>query len=146
MTRAIGPALTAEETAAFVACARSFVGVRWRHQGRNRNGIDCGGLLAACITRIGRGVYDPTGYGRRPYRGSLEATLRENLGDPVDSLQYGDVAVFAWGNAAPNHVGIVADHPHGGHSLIHAFAPIGKVIETRLDDEMLAKLKEVYRP
>jgi len=146
--RAIGAPFTADETAAFVARARSFVGVRWRHQGRDRRGLDCGGLLVACMREIGRDVYDPTGYGRLPYRNSLENTVRENMGDPVDAstLRYGDIAVFEWGNAAPNHVGIIGDYVYGGLSLIHAFAPNGQVIETRLDDDMRAKLVEVFRP
>lgn len=149
MTRAIGPTpLTPAEIAAFVAAARSYIGTRWRHQGRDRRGLDCGGLLVVCMRAIGRDVHDPRGYGRLPYRGSLEATMRSNYGDPQPmpcELQVGDAGVFEVAADAPDHVGIIGDYVHGGLSLIHAYAVNREVVEAPLDDAWRAKLVEVYR-
>lgn len=148
MTRAIWPPLNDEERVRFVAAARDMIGVRWKHQGRSRRGIDCGGLLVWCIQTVDRIAYDPKGYTRLPYRHSLEATLQQNMGNPLEpgEIRYGDVAVFAWNSVDPNHCGIVGDYVHGGLSLIHAFAINGEVVESPIDVSMTSMLREVYRP
>ena len=145
--RGLGPPLTPEESAMFVAEARSYIGVRWKHQGRDRRGIDCGGLIAVCMRAVGRPVVEPIGYGRLPYRGALEATLRDNYGDPVSGgeIRFGDSALFNIGNRAPNHTGIIGNYIHGGLSLIHAYAVNREVVESPLDDVWLGKLVEFYR-
>ena len=146
--RVLGPALTDAERAAFIAAARSYIGTRWKHQGRDRRGIDCGGLVLASLRDIGKPVEDASkGYGREPYRHSMEAVCALNLGEPVSepyNLRPGDVALFRVGRAAPNHVGIVGDYVHGGLSLIHAYAINGKVVEAPLDASWLALLQQVY--
>lgn len=145
MTRFLGEPLSAGERAAFVAAARSYIGVRWRHQGRSRKGIDCGGLVSLALADIGRIGRDIVGYGRVAYHGYLEACLRDNFGDPglPEAMQIGDVALISY-DAAPNHVGIVADYLYGGFSIIHAHAPSRKVIEHRLDERL--RVMEIYRP
>lgn len=148
MTRALGPPFTDAERVAFVAAARSYIGVRWKHQGRSRRGLDCGGLLIVSAFGAGRLTADAqAGYGREPYRHSLEDVLRENLGDPVDAEPtVGDVVMFHVGRAAPNHVGIVGDYVHGGLSIIHAYAITGQVVESPFDASWRNLLSEVYRP
>lgn len=147
---AIDPKLSDAERAAFIAAARSYLGVRWRHQGRDRRGLDCGGLVLVCLRDIGRTPADASkGYGREPYRRSLETVCALNFGSPLAheiAMRAGDVAVFHIGRAAPNHVGIVADYVHGGLSLIHAYAINGEVVEMPLDVDWLDRLKQVYRP
>jgi cell wall-associated NlpC family hydrolase len=81
--RYLSPPLTHAERMALVREARTYMGVRWRHQGRDRRGLDCAGLVVASLRGIGRAVRDSTAYGRVPYRGSLEAVLRDNLGDAL---------------------------------------------------------------
>lgn len=49
-----------------VAIAESYLGVPFLHQGRDRNGIDCGGLLVAIARDLG--ILDSLGYvDRRDY-------------------------------------------------------------------------------
>lgn len=73
--RAIGGPFTDAERNAFIAAARSMLGVRWRHQGRTVRGVDCGGLVAYAMKATGRPIADTPIYGRVAYRGSLEATV-----------------------------------------------------------------------
>lgn len=145
--RAIGDPFSAAEMLAFIAAARACIGVRWRHQGRSLRGVDCGGLVVFALRAVGRSVSDSTAYGREPYRGSLEATLRANFGEPLpaDQMQLGDVVLMRFAGE-PSHVGILGDYLYGGLSLIHAYAKGKKVIEHRLDDEWRGYIVEVYRP
>lgn len=129
---------------AFVARARSMIGVRWRHQGRDLRGVDCAGLV---VYALDREIIDCRAYGRVPYQSRLEGLLRENLGDPlpVDQMQVGDVALMKF-KGEPSHIGILGDYLYGGLSLIHAHASVRKVTEGRLDDEWRLAIVEVYRP
>lgn len=144
MTRAVAP-LNDAERIAFVAAARAMLGVRWKHQGRTRNGVDCAGLVIYALRAIGREPHDITGYGRRPYRNALDAAVRVNFGAPqATEPRAGDVLLVRDGNAAPNHVGIVGDGPHG-LTLIHAYAPNKEVVEMTIDALWRAKIIGVYR-
>ena len=146
--RAIGGPLSAEEVLSFIAAARSYIGVRWRHQGRSRRGVDCAGLLLCAMHEVPRNTVDAEAYGREPYRNELERVMRANYGDPIptDQMRVGDAVVMHFNNGAPSHVGILGDYMYGGLSLIHSFALIRKVVEHRLDDEWRGYIVEVYRP
>ena len=148
--RAIGPPLTEAERMAWIAAARAMLGLRWRHQGRDpQRGVDCAGLLVCAMRAIGRPVADVSAYGREPYRNTLERIMREGFGDPVplDGMRVGDAVMLNFRNGDPSHVGILADYPYGGLSLIHAYARgVRKVIEHRLDEEWAGYIFEVYRP
>lgn len=146
--RALGPAFSDSEREAFIDAARSYKGVRWRHQGRNRHGVDCGGLVFLALRGAGRNPVDSPAYGRSPYRGSLEGVLRANFGEPLpkDMLRAGDVPMFRFRNGQPSHVAVVANHLQGGFSMIHAFAQMREVVEHRIDQEWFDSMVEVYRP
>jgi len=147
--RAIGPPLSASETAAFIAEARTYVtdGVRFRHQGRSRRGVDCAGLLLASMAAIGRPITDLAAYGREPLGGGLRGMLVANLGEPVpkDEMRPGDVVLMRF-RGEPTHVGMLGDYVHGGCSLIHAYAMMKKVVEHRIDEEWDGYIIEVFRP
>ena len=146
--RAIGPPLTFAERTALVDSARQWLGVRWRHQGRDRDGVDCGGLLVVAMRGIGRTMRDKRAYGRVPKDGWLEAALAANFGPPggVEDIALGRIALFRFGKSEPDHVGILACHPQGGLSVIHAYAPWRRVVEHRLDDGWRSRLTGVYVP
>jgi hypothetical protein len=79
----------------------------------------------------------------------LEATLEANFGAPLEksSLKPGDIALMRFSDSQQcSHVGIVAEHPSGGLSLIHAFAQVKRVVEHRIDAEWMNNIAEVYRP
>ena len=82
--RAIGPPLTAEESAAFIAAARTQVKRRtkFRHMGRSpETGFDCAGLAQWSMKQIGRDVWDMDAYGREPHKNGLRNAMVRNLGD-----------------------------------------------------------------
>lgn len=145
--RELQPPLTAEESAAFIAAARTYMGVRFRHQGRSRRGLDCIGLAVAALHDIDRTVWDSPAYGREPATQGLRDALVRNLGEPIpkDQMRAGDIALMRF-VGEPSHVGIVTNYPLGGFALLHTFAQMKKVVEHRMDAEWLGNITEVWRP
>lgn len=131
-----------------VAHARSMIGVPWRHQGRKPWAVDCIGLVGVCMVAAGwpHPVEWPKGYGREPWEDRLRTGLRQHFGSPiVGEWMPGDVPLFRWGKTEPSHIGLLAAHPHGGISIIHASNKRG-VVETLLAGRQLECVTEVYRP
>lgn len=121
--------------------ARQYLGVPFRHQGRNPAlGIDCIGLL---ILVCGGSEHDTT-YGREPHDGLLETHLRMAFGNPVSGMRPGDVAAIRWAGPV-RHVGIVGEID-GALSLIHTSSGVGRVVEHRLDAKWRKRIAGVYRP
>lgn len=136
---------------AFVGEARTYLGVRWRHQGRSREGVDCIGLPVVCAAAV-RGLDIPLPDYRPPipdYRPTTndEAMLRgcQQYLQPVATAdaQPGDIVVL--GFEKQRHMAILGDYPGGGLSLIHAYLPNGKVVEMRLDDAWRGRILSVFR-
>ena len=112
-----------------VAEARSWRDVRWLHQGRSRQGIDCIGLVVVVRKALGIGDYDLTGYPRSP-----DGTFMTNFfkaggirvgipqAQPADLLLFRDAM-------SPCHVGIVTARTGDVMHMIHALATRHKVIE-----------------
>ena len=65
---------------AVMEAARGFIGVPWRHRGRNRLGIDCAGLCWAAYHAAGVTLPDYRLYGREPHRDGLVAHTAAALG------------------------------------------------------------------
>lgn len=124
--------------------ARSWLGVPWRHQGRNRTGIDCGGLVA--VVGQATGVFpkraDAFGYDRLPTLYLLVETtqewMRRKMGPEFNDRRPGDVVImkptaqYQW----PSHIGILTRLPDGELGLIHSYNGLRKkgadvVLETR---------------
>ncbi len=148
MTERHVPPLNDKERAAFIDAARSFLGVRFRHQGRTRDsGLDCAGVIAASMAAIGKEVLDIVGYPRDPYKAGLESVLVANFGPmlPADEMQVGDIALMSF-NSEPRHIGVLAPYRYGGLMLVHSFAQVKKVVEHRVDDEWRGYIVGVYRP
>ena len=145
--RAIGPAFTDAERLAFIAEARSYIGVKFRHQGRSRLGVDCAGLVACCLSAIGRPFQDRKAYGREPLQQQLRAMVAINFGEPVPLVDARpcDIALMRF-RGEPSHVAILADYVYGGLSVVHSFAQVRKVVEHRLDSEWRGYITEVFRP
>lgn len=132
--------------------ARSLLGVKFRHQGRSREaGIDCLGMLVlvaqGCGFRFeGETVeaHDRTDYGHHPDTAFLEASLHRFL-LPAGQMQVGDVGLFLI-DKRPQHLGVVTDYPAAGEfGLIHAYAPVRKVVEHRLDELWKERLAGLFR-
>lgn len=106
-----------------IAEARSWVGVPFRHQGRNRGGIDCVGLPIVVGRALGvlpRG-FEVANYDRLPspeLAARVQATCR-----PLAAAVPGCLVVIAWTKIAA-HVAICT-----GETLIHAYESVGRVVE-----------------
>lgn len=128
--------------------ARSLVGAKWRHRGRQAHAVDCIGLLVLSYAAAGLTVPDRRDYGREPWNDGLQAALVERFGPPRaegEAWQPGDTALFRWANRPPCHVGLLADYRHGGLSVIHAHSMFN-VAEHGLDRPWRDLLVEVYNP
>lgn len=133
-----------------VEAARRYIGVPFRHQGRDPAvGLDCVGLLAVSLRDAGLSHYlahDRLGYSRDPHDGLLEKGLAAAFGAPlpVTAMQPGDIAAVRFAGPV-RHVAIVGDHPEG-LSLIHSYTSIRRVTEHRIDAKWLRRIAGVYRP
>ena len=123
--------------------AREWVGVRWHHLGRARAGVDCAGLLIVTARELGLGYLDDPVYGTVPDGNRL----REKMDECLDRVRYkdrrpGDIALMKW-KESPTHLGILTDgfDPLG---MIHAYAVMRKVVETRLDEDWMKKIVSFY--
>jgi cell wall-associated NlpC family hydrolase len=132
---------------AFTESARRLVGAKWRHHGRQAHAVDCVGLIALAFAGCGMPFDDVKGYSREPMNDLLRREAIKRWGEPLprEAAQAGDIVLMRWGKAAPSHTGIVANHPDGGLSLIHASALHG-VIEQRFAGLVMAAVTDVFRP
>lgn len=135
----------------FVAAARSYTGVKFRHRGRSRMGVDCAGLAWCAAKDAGRLLPDFRLYGREPHAGKLIETMEAAMGPavltaPVErtDLHVGDVLVVRY-RIEPHHIGIVTDYPFGGLGVIHSDGHNDKVVEHRLADDMVNRITHVFR-
>lgn len=106
--------------AAVVARARGLVGTRFRLHGRDRDGLDCVGLVAAA-----HGVTDvPTGYRLRSGDAGALAMVAERAGlVPATERAPGDLVLV---RAGPGQLHLAIDT---GDGLIHADAGLRRVVE-----------------
>ena len=129
-----------------VAEARSWLGTRWQHQASTKGvACDCVGLVRGVAIEVGAfprdweslpGVKQFVGYGRLPNNGLLElgCSLFTEQVSEADAGP-GDLVLMEF-NRRAHHMGILGTHPNGGLSIIHAYAPCRRVVESRLDERL----------
>lgn len=101
----------------FVAEARKWLGTPYLHQGRNRNGLDCIGLLLVVGWALGLTKYDVRGYGRTPHAGFLQAECeRMMMRVKEEDARPGDVYLLRF-TRDPQHLGIATER-----GILHAWA------------------------
>jgi cell wall-associated NlpC family hydrolase len=125
-----------------IAAARTYIGIPWLHQGRNRQGVDCVGLLICAMADIGIEIPDMQGYRRAPdpevFVGHIHAnSLPEKFPFP------GTLGVFRDGSQ-PCHVGIFATM-YDQMSLIHAAAGPERVKEELFIHDLPGNLISIRR-
>jgi cell wall-associated NlpC family hydrolase len=125
-----------------VEAARTWLGVRWVHQGRSRTGVDCIGLIIVTAEECGLATEDMLGYRRtvEPER-FMESIRRQTT--PAADPEPGNIGIFRGGNQ-PCHVGIFAEK-HGAVTLIHAYAPLGVVLEEPFIHQWPSNLIEIRK-
>ncbi len=140
---------------ALVQSARKYIGTPFRHRGRSSRALDCAGLIIQSAADIGVHFQDVKHYGREPFNDGLVNAATANLGRPIatgplpaSQLKPGDILLVKF-DTQPHHIALVADHPLGGLSMIHANADVsqkGRVVEHRLDEMWLRRITHVFRP
>lgn len=129
-----------------VSEARSWIGTKFRHQGRTKGiGCDCAGVLVGIAKIINMKLIDMRGYGRTPFGGQLKKTMDEQF-DPVliSHVCPGDILLLRV-RKEPQHLAIVADYKYGGLSIIHSTSDIGRVVEHRFDVAVKKKIVAAYK-
>lgn len=116
-----------------VRIARSYIGTRFHHQARLKGvGIDCLGLVVCVANELGLDTSsDRRDYPRRP-NGDLIPSLGGSglILKPVNAPYVpGEIIVLRM-NGLPWHCAILGDANR--KTIIHAFAPRKKVIESDL--------------
>lgn len=117
-----------------VAAAKNWVGVPYRHMGRNHYGVDCVGLIIKVAHDVGLTTYDTTNYPKRPKAADLLREMRNYLQQvPKGEAGPGDILVIA-APSSPVHMGVLEVDERGQSWLIHAYAPARKVVRESLGD------------
>ncbi len=112
-----------DDAEARIARARSFIGIRFRLQGRDQDGLDCVGLIAM-VHYLRDKV--PDNYGMRGFDRAAAAMLldRHFVRRRSTEPQPGDVVLIVPGSTQL-HLGLWT-----GAGLVHAHAGLRRVVET----------------
>ncbi len=130
-----------EFTEKMIQAAREALDTPFHHQGRVAGvGLDCIGLIvhAACVAELP--VDDCIDYGRNPDGTRLAAALLAHGFEEVTAMQGGDVLLFRF-NRLPQHVALATSE----NSMIHAYAPLGRVVESGIGESWQRRLVGIYR-
>lgn len=101
--------------------ALTWVGTKWVHQGRTRNGVDCVGLLCKVADKFNMYYEDKTNYSRNPNGFEFLEQLRKFFPPArVNQNPHGLIAIMRE-NVYPCHTGIIY-MKDGRRRLIHATA------------------------
>lgn len=121
------------ERSKIVELARSYIDVRFEHQGRTRSGLDCLGLIAVVAQDAGFDYSFPQAYTANPTGQRIVEKAEDYVVKPRrqgwDQTLPGDI-VCMWGShvGIPQHFAIIGSM-YGKKTMIHAFQRAGKVIE-----------------
>jgi lipoprotein Spr len=134
-----------ERAARFVAAARELVGVPYRHAGRNKHGVDCGGVIILAARRAG---LIPADWDVLPYSTIIDvdmilAGLREwcePVAGPAAEPIAGDLLLIRI-LRRPQHLAIAS----GEGSMIHVYAAAGRVVEQPLAGHWRDSIVGVWR-
>lgn len=111
-----------------IPVARSYKGVPFYHAGRDRNGVDCIGLIVCVARDLGYSFKDDRNYSPGIYPERM-FTGMEQFCHRVDDRQPGDILVFDY-RGRPMHCAILT----GDDLIVHCDGrqSIHKVVETSL--------------
>lgn len=145
-----------------IDAARKYDGVRFRHQGRTVDGLDCAGLLVVTGWDCGLNSWSREshfGYERLPDGvtvNKIMACVTDKVPVCAANLIPGNIAQISYvsgGIERVTHMGFLTDM--GGDydrgqpyqlGMIHAYLPARKVVEHRLDEGWFEQVKGVFRP
>jgi cell wall-associated NlpC family hydrolase len=117
---------------------RSWVGVPWVHQGRNRHGVDCIGLVIASAHALGLTEFDTRAYGRTPMGDFLVRMCNEHMTRKARA-EPGDVLLMRL-SKFPQHFAVLVEPGR----IVHARGEDGRVVETNIPDAWCRRVVGVY--
>jgi cell wall-associated NlpC family hydrolase len=120
-----------------INAARNYLGVRYKHQGRTRFGLDCLGLVVRVAHDLSLSNEDSTDYGSVPDGKRLMREMDARL-DITMNAKPGDVLLMRF-DKNPQHLAIMTDK-----GIIHSYAQVRGVVEHRLDDEWAKRIVRSY--
>jgi cell wall-associated NlpC family hydrolase len=127
----------------FVADVRTWEGVKFRHQGRSRLGVDCIGLAVCTLREKGilpQDFADNACYGRAPNTSEFIDTVKKFC-TPIAKTENGCLLVFKWPHAKfPSHAAVL-----DGGCMIHAYEKIGRVVRVSYGQPWLRLTDSIYR-
>jgi cell wall-associated NlpC family hydrolase len=137
-----------------VTQARTWLGTRFQHQGRVKQGVDCLGLIMGVAGELGLkdkhgklfASHDEVTYPKQPSGAYITAKLCSLLDEvPLDKAEPGHLALFTIADN-PQHLAILTDYNESGaRGLIHCDARSKRVVEHRLDDAWQSRLFKNFR-
>ena len=118
-----------------VDAARAWLGTPWKHQGRNRQGIDCIGLPVVVARTLGLSTYDSFAYSREPVAREFMSHFYKAGCVRIDPKKGrdGDLVLFHQAGY-PCHAGILSTL-HDRPAVIHAHLGHRKVVEEVLQPD-----------
>ena len=128
--------------------ARTWIGTRWQHQACLKGvAVDCVGLARGVFGELsGQKFPGPVDYPATWHLFKAEERLYNEAAKytrevaPEEMLP-GDLLLFGFGKGPAHHCGILVTP----ETFVHAWADVGKVAETRLDDFWRKNLRRVMR-
>lgn len=123
--------------------ARKWLGVPWRHEGRNHAGLDCVGLGVVVARALGITTYDVSGYSRVPNPSLLQHLKRVGDEIPIAQAEPGDFFAIR-DEAYPFHVAFLSEKDGVPH-IIHAHARRRMVVEESFANEWPGLVTHAFR-
>ena len=105
--------------------ARKYLGVPYLNQGRDRNGLDCGGLILVIGNKLGLSELQHLGYSNSPDGETFERLLDQELDrvKPYNRPRVGDILAMDYGHGVQHTGFATALEPR--LTIIHAKRPRG---------------------
>jgi NlpC/P60 family putative phage cell wall peptidase len=124
-----------------VAEARRWVGTPYHHLGRVMgHGVDCYGVIEMVGRALGIPVPDGLTYSRLPDEKELLRNMDlYAVNIPVAEAQPGDIILLPYDKKI-RHMAILTDK-----GMIHAYEPVGKVVEHSIDRAWKGLIRRAYQ-
>jgi hypothetical protein len=127
-----------------VALARACIDTPFKHQGRLPCvALDCAGLAVHILNELRLPLIDLKGYGRTPNDGTLKRIMdMQPCLKQIDRMasEAGDFLLIRTGRE-PSHIAVQSE----SDCIIHAYEPVGKTCEHRLDDNWRLNIVAAYK-
>lgn len=117
-----------------LAEARTWLGVRFKKGGRDRQGVDCVGLLVNVGRACGVDLQDTTEYSFDPHPEKFqELVYGQTLSVPFKDIEPGCIVLLRQ-SVFPMHTGIISTDHHGRLAVINANLHRREVVEQPFDE------------